>query len=384
MEPAAASGQSALTRANPTESADYQWDSSQTTYITLNGDSITVDGDGAVAEGSRVTIITAGTYSISGHLDDGQIIVNTDDAEPVGVILNGIDINHATGAPIYVESAEETVIVLADGTENYVSDSASYVFENTDDDEPNAAIFSKDELTIEGSGTLTVVGNYNDAIASTTSHELRTPLTTMRLRTEALRYDASLTEEDRQQYAVEIDEELVRLSGLAEDLILLSRFDAGRAELGEERIDLDRFAHNMYQSFAAQAAEKGITLQLEVQRVHPTHIEASLNHLKILFRNLLDNAIKYTPTGGTVVWRIAATDEQAIFTVQEPGRASRRSTCRTCLNASTAPIKPARAVFKGLGWVWRWRKPLSRPMLSGSRSPARGWDMAQPSRRTGP
>jgi signal transduction histidine kinase len=157
------------------------------------------------------------------------------------------------------------------------------------------------------------------AFASNTSHELRTPLTTMRLRTEALRYDTSLTEADRQQYAVEIDEELVRLSGLIEDLILLSRFDAGRAELGKERIDLDRFAHNLYQSFATQATEKGITLRFEIGPDHPVYLEASLNHLTILFRNLLDNAIKYTPTGGVVKWRITTTDEQVIFTVQDTG-----------------------------------------------------------------
>lgn len=136
------------------------------------------------------------------------------------------------------------------------------------------------------------------AFASNTSHELRTPLTTMRLRTETLRYDPTLTEDKRQQYTVEIDEELVRLSGLIEDLILLSRFDAGRAEQGKERINLDRFAQSLYQPFALQAAGKGTVLQLEVGLDHPVYLEASLNHLTILFRNLLKNAIKYTPRGG--------------------------------------------------------------------------------------
>jgi signal transduction histidine kinase len=75
----------------------------------------------------------------------------------------------------------------------------------------------------------------------------------------------------------------------------------------------------MSQSFTAQADEKGITLQFDNQLDHPVQIEASLNHLIILFRNLLDNAIKYTPTGGTVVWRIAVTGEQAICTVQDTG-----------------------------------------------------------------
>ncbi|HEX3052135.1 MAG TPA: ATP-binding protein [Aggregatilineaceae bacterium] len=157
------------------------------------------------------------------------------------------------------------------------------------------------------------------AFASNTSHELRTPLTTMRLRTEALRYDDSMTDTDREQYIVEIDEELIRLSGLVEDLILLSRFDAGRAERGQEWIDLARFAHSLYQAFSIQAAEKDITLQVEVQIEQPEAIEASLNHLTILCRNLLENAIKYTPAGGRVVWRVGTRDGQALFTVQDTG-----------------------------------------------------------------
>lgn len=142
------------------------WQSdSEMTIITLNGNSIAVDGDGAVAEGSRLTIVAAGTYSLSGHLDDGQIIVNTEDTEPVALLLGGVEIHSSTGAPIYVQEAEEAVIVLEDNTENYVSDGTAYVLENAEDGEPNAAIFSKGDLNITGNGTLSVVANYNDGIA---------------------------------------------------------------------------------------------------------------------------------------------------------------------------------------------------------------------------
>lgn len=221
------------------------------------------------------------------------------------------------------------------------------------------------------------------AFASNTSHELRTPLTTMRLRTEALRHDMSLSDTDRQQYIIELDEELIRLSGLVEDLILLSRFDAGRAALGKECIDLDRFSHSLHRSLARQASEKGITLQLDSQLDRPVQVEASLNHLAILFRNLLDNAIKYTQPGGTVIWRITATDEQAICTIQEPVLVLRRSIYRTCLNVSTALIRPGRGVCKALGWGWPWSKPLSNPMPDGSRLPARVRGMVQLSPRIG-
>jgi hypothetical protein len=138
---------------------------SDMSYIKLEGDSITFDGSGATVSGNILTITSAGTYSISGILNDGQIIVDTEDEEKVVLVLNGADITSSTSAPIYVSNAEKTVITLADGTENYVTDGSSYIFEDAED-EPNAAVFSKDDLTINGNGSLTVNANYNNGIAS--------------------------------------------------------------------------------------------------------------------------------------------------------------------------------------------------------------------------
>lgn len=139
--------------------------SSDMSYIKLEGDSITFEGSGATVNGNIVTITSAGLYSISGTLNDGQIIVDTQDAETVALVLNGVDITYSTSAPIYVSNAEKTVMTLAEGTENYVTDGASYLFEGAED-EPNAAVFSKDDLTINGNGSLTVNANYNNGIAS--------------------------------------------------------------------------------------------------------------------------------------------------------------------------------------------------------------------------
>ncbi len=148
------------------ETDDYTWDSSQISQIGLNGNSITFNGTGAAVSGNKVTITSAGTFGISGSLTDGQIIVNTADKELVRLILNGVNISNSTSAPINIQAAKKVVIVLANGTENYVTDGASYVFESPSEDEPNAAIFSKSDLTIYGTGSLTVKGNCNDAIAS--------------------------------------------------------------------------------------------------------------------------------------------------------------------------------------------------------------------------
>ena len=141
-------------------------DSSGTTYIVLNGDSITTNGGGATVDGTTVTITAARTYSISGTLNDGQVVVDSDDEEDVTLLLNGVDITCSDSAPIYVVSAANAVIALADGTNNYITDGYSYTYDTTDTDEPDAAIFSHDDLKITGSGSLTVEANYNNGIAS--------------------------------------------------------------------------------------------------------------------------------------------------------------------------------------------------------------------------
>lgn len=151
---------------NHEDAQDYTVESSEAVSIVLNGNSIAVTGDGATVNGRKVTITSAGIYTVDGSLTDGQIVVDTADSETVKLILNGVTINNSTTAPIYVANAEEVVLMLADGSENVVSDGAAYVFPNAETDEPNAAIFAKSDLTIYGTGQLTVTGNYNDGIAS--------------------------------------------------------------------------------------------------------------------------------------------------------------------------------------------------------------------------
>ncbi|HRF46432.1 MAG TPA: carbohydrate-binding domain-containing protein [Anaerolineales bacterium] len=146
--------------------ADYQTDAATTTTLMLGGDSITIAGEGATAAGSIATIASAGTYVLSGALTDGQIVVDTGDDDPVTLVLNGVQLNSSTSAPINIVNGEKVLIQLAEGTTNTVNDAASYVYPSADVDEPNAAIFSKADLTIFGDGALNVTGNANDGIAS--------------------------------------------------------------------------------------------------------------------------------------------------------------------------------------------------------------------------
>ena len=135
------------------------------TTITLDGDSIAVTGEGATMNGSIVTITAAGVYEITGTLNNGQIVVVTKDAENVTLLLAGVNIHNESSSPIYVANAEKVIITLADGTQNSVSDGENYT--NLDEnDEPNATIFSHDDLTINGNGALVVTANYNSGIVS--------------------------------------------------------------------------------------------------------------------------------------------------------------------------------------------------------------------------
>lgn len=140
------------------------------------------------------------------------------------------------------------------------------------------------------------------AFASNASHELRTPLTTIRLRSEAL-VNSNLDTTTARQYILEIDEEMLRLSDLVNDLILLSRLDAGRATMGQEQVDITRLAKRLLQTHPATTPPRHIETKLEINGRLPT-LQASLPHLRIVFNNLLENARKYTPDGGTIIWRI--------------------------------------------------------------------------------
>ena len=136
-----------------------------TTYIEFSGNSISVTGSGAVVDGSTVTVTSDGTYNLSGTLNDGRVIVDTDDSDDVILILDGVNITCSDNAPIFVVNASDAVIRLADGTENFITDGDTYTYP-VGEDEPDAAIYSKDDLVIEGGGSLIVDANFKHGIAS--------------------------------------------------------------------------------------------------------------------------------------------------------------------------------------------------------------------------
>lgn len=164
-EVAAAFDESALDLDYSKRDLDASYDASSATVITLSGDSASVQGTGAQASADGVVISSAGTYVVSGELTDGQLLVDTGDDDKVQLVLAGATIHNEDGPAIYVHNADKCFVTLDAGTENNLSDGASYVLED-DSDEPYATLFSRCDLTLNGSGTLNVTSAYRRAVCS--------------------------------------------------------------------------------------------------------------------------------------------------------------------------------------------------------------------------
>jgi signal transduction histidine kinase len=158
--------------------------------------------------------------------------------------------------------------------------------------------------------------------ASNASHELRTPLTAIQLRSEALKSNEHLDEDTQRRYITEIDDESRRMGELINDLILLSRLDVGSAALGDEHIDLGRFARHLVEELSAEAEKNGVQLSLDCPKeIGMMPIRANLTHLRVVFRNVVENAIKYTSeNGSSVEWAIRTEGEWVISTIKDTGR----------------------------------------------------------------
>lgn len=145
---------------------DYSWNTEDEVLITLSGATGSADGGGVTVVDNRVTIHQAGTYRLNGTLMDGQVIVDTTDKETVRLILDGVEITSNNTSPLFVSKAEKVILILPENSKNTLTDGAAYTLLDAEENEPNAAIFSKADLTIYGSGELIVNANYMDGITS--------------------------------------------------------------------------------------------------------------------------------------------------------------------------------------------------------------------------
>ena len=149
-------------------SNDQNTDWTAAATITLSGDTAAVSGPGAYANGGSVTISAAGYYDVTGTLTDGSLVVDAGKNAKVFIRLNGVSITCSDDAAIRVNQADKVFLTLADGTENTLTSGETYSAAALAD-KTDGAIFSHDDLTINGSGSLTVTAAYKHGIAANDS-----------------------------------------------------------------------------------------------------------------------------------------------------------------------------------------------------------------------
>ena len=141
------------------------WDTSEATVITLTGDAAGISGNGAYWLDGSLVIAQSGQYVISGELTDGSIVVNAAQYSKVWIQLNGVTVSCGDDACIRVDQADKVFLTLAEGTENTLTGGET-LSETALADGTNAVIFSHDDLTINGSGSLQVVSSCLNGITS--------------------------------------------------------------------------------------------------------------------------------------------------------------------------------------------------------------------------
>lgn len=143
------------------------------------------------------------------------------------------------------------------------------------------------------------------------SHELRTPLTTIRGNVDLMRRmggadDISLDD---------IEAELERMTRLVNDLLLLARADVGSLPIGQEIVELDTVLLDVYRQVMALELE----VEVRLEEVDQVQVIGDADRLKQLVLNLVDNAVKYTPAGGSVFLELTKSEATAELTVRDTG-----------------------------------------------------------------
>lgn len=142
---------------------DTSYKENEAVIITLDDNKTQTSDNSVKLDKNTITITKEGTYILSGSLSDGQIKVDAGEKDKIQLVFNGVDINSKTSSAVYVKSADKVFITLAENSKNKLSNSGE--FENFDDS-IDAVVFSKKDITFNGTGELSVTAKYGNGIAS--------------------------------------------------------------------------------------------------------------------------------------------------------------------------------------------------------------------------
>ncbi len=143
---------------------DYEvgYDEKECVNIILNGDTAACDSESVVINQNIITITEEAAYIISGELADGMIIIEADDNDKPQIILNNASVKSSNSAPLYVKTADKVFVTLADNSVNTLGNGGEFV--SIDDNNIDGAVFSKQDITFNGNGSLDIVSSVGHGI----------------------------------------------------------------------------------------------------------------------------------------------------------------------------------------------------------------------------
>jgi len=187
-------------------------------------------------------------------------------------------------------------------------------------------------------------------LVANVSHELKTPLTSIQGFTQAIVDGIAQTPEQIQQAASVIQQEASRMSRLVQDLVTLARLEADAGSSHFEDVNLAELLKSVVEKFTPQAQQAGVNISAELSEM--PLLSGDADRLVQVFANLMDNAIKYTPAGGSITvsaWKVKMTRLKSGW--QIPARAFQQRIARRCFIASTAGTNQSPV------WGWGWQSP---------------------------
>lgn len=145
---------------------DYEvgYDESESAAIYLDDTTASCDSDAVQISGTTITITDEGTYILSGTLEDGSIVVNAENTDKLQLVLDNVSIQSKSSAPIYILQADKVFLTLATDSVNTLSNGGEFIA--VDDNNIDSVIFSKEDLTLNGSGSLTIESPAGHGIVS--------------------------------------------------------------------------------------------------------------------------------------------------------------------------------------------------------------------------
>ena len=147
------------------ECTDVSFDEESDTVVIFDNKHGEVNGEGAAYEDGCLTITEAGTYVLRGVMAGGAVVVDAGKDDVVHIVLDNVAIKTKEGPSLNVKKCDDCIITLADGSVNSLEDSNNYPQKDSSKG-ANATLFSSCDLTLNGGGSLCVLGNYNHAISS--------------------------------------------------------------------------------------------------------------------------------------------------------------------------------------------------------------------------